>query len=63
MFSLILLMMTSLYITIYMQSFETYIKTLDNYRVIERQEIEQRMTEEAPNEINDDVEEQRRQAP
>lgn len=63
MFSLILLMMTSLYITIYMQSFETYIKTLNNYRVIERQEIEQRMTEEAPNEINDDVEEQRRQAP
>lgn len=63
MFSLILLMMTSLYITIYMQSFETYIQTLNNYRVIERQEIEQRMTEEAPNEINDDVEEQRRQAP
>ncbi|WP_026022013.1 hypothetical protein [Kurthia massiliensis] len=59
MFSLILLMMMSLYITIYMQSFETYIKTLDNYRVIERQEIEQRMTEEAPDEINEDVEEQR----
>lgn len=48
--SLILLMTVTLYVTFYVESFKTYIQTVDNYRLYDQQQIERRMYELQQNE-------------
>lgn len=63
MISLILLMTVTLYLTIYAESFKTYIQTVDNYRIYDQQQIEHRMYELQQNRNEDGTKRHDLQAP
>lgn len=63
MISLILLMIVTLYITFYAQSFQTYIRTVENYRIFDERQIERQMYELQQNENQDLVKHPNLQVP